>query len=564
MRVWLLTVVGLVWSTFAWGQEAAAVAQAITLKAGWNAFWLGVTIENQTADEFFKDWPIDSISAYTAGSTQTLSQYVSSQTEELPPAQSFLTWYRDAALASTLKNVHGDMVYVVQAKEAYTVTVYGRPVGRRKAWKAGQNYYGISAANGISVRPDKVLPGLPSATTGKYYVISGTGDVPTLREIGMFPSDVLTRGDVMVVEVKEPCQWSGPFQLSATQGLSFGTTSVLTRLEITNTSGKENTFTLEQLGYDGTLQNKRLTLYVRDCEVSELVDDTYTPWTDTLEKTLAAGAKWVIEIGLDRSAMGDTEKAIVDILRCTAKDASYHSESISLLANDWATHSGAWPSGIWAVSMYGTTVTQYVAQKAEEGVKVEKAMPLNLLLRADGKGTMELLQRMTVATLADAEAGSTLIVYGPNATPDGRAEISMRLSTPILPTDIPEIALTGTFDDSVKAAWTVGAKSPSNPFRHPYHPEHDGLSADYSTDAPDGDDMNTLNNPIKPELWSIKNTLVINWEDRADKQWSPEETLEGTFAWTLEGLRAEGPIQIAGPFTMRRIIVNPDYRSGKE
>ncbi len=544
-----------------WGQNAARVTQQITLQKGWNAVWIGVTVEDLTPDEVFESWPVESVAAYPSGAEPILEQFSTSQSEVTPPTQSFYTWHRGNAVASTLKQVSGDMVYIMKASEARSdLSVTGRPLGRRMTWKTGYNYYGCSPLDGTSVTVSSILQGLPQAPK-KYYMVYGTGSSPEL--VALRATDTVKRGDVIVLEMSEESaatRWSGAFSLSVTQGITFSTNAVLATLNITNTTGEACTFTLAHLGYDRS-NKTHLALQIRDRKIAG-----WQEWKKPLSKELAADETWELELGLDRSALGnDPGAGLVDLLRCTAENKSKHSEELAIFANNISTRGGNWPEGVWAVAMSGTKVTFYEAGQAHEGIKVEKAMPLNLLLRAGkdatGNAIMELPQRLTVASLQNVEAGTQLIVYGPNATMDTQAMVSLRLSTPLLPPERPVIPLTGTFENTAKATWTVGATANSNPFRHPYHPDHDGLKADYS--APDVDyTAETLS--VKSELWTVKHTLTLTWSDREDAQWAPEEMLSGTFAWSLEGLRAEGPITVAGPFTMRRIIVEPDYRAAEE
>ena len=137
-----------------------------------------------------------------------------------------------------------------------------------------------------------------------------------------------------------------------------------------------------------------------------------------------------------------------------------------------------------------------------------------------------------------------------------------RLSSVMMSVDTPVVAASAhtTFGDQLQFAWTVDAKARDNPFRHAWHPDHDGKKADYSGDAPSGDDFGNYAQPVKPELWSISNRLDFSWhEDGIGAKpvhfpYNADETTSGVVTWEVTGLTARGPIKSVGTFTLRRVF----------
>lgn len=105
----------------------------------------------------------------------------------------------------------------------------------------------------------------------------------------------------------------------------------------------------------------------------------------------------------------------------------------------------------------------------------------------------------------------------------------------------------------------MGANSAANPLRHALHPHHDGLRADFQTPAPSCDDIENYVSRVKPELFSISNTVSFAWDTlpAGAAAWSPEETLHGKLNWDFAGLRREGTLRAQGRFTMRRVSTLP-------
>jgi len=129
-----------------------------------------------------------------------------------------------------------------------------------------------------------------------------------------------------------------------------------------------------------------------------------------------------------------------------------------------------------------------------------------------------------------------------------------RVSTPFLPVDEPEIeAAAGSFGTTATFPFVVKETSKVNPMRHAYHPMHDGLKSDFKTAAPSGDDLENYVSTVKPEVFSITNTVIFNWNGTSGTAWNPDEKVSGTIQWDFDGIRHEGTIHAKGTFTMKRV-----------
>jgi hypothetical protein len=191
-----------------------------------------------------------------------------------------------------------------------------------------------------------------------------------------------------------------------------------------------------------------------------------------------------------------------------------------------------WPQGLWAVTMKLTKVSYYRKDGDKvDGVQAGGEMPVKVLLAVKADGTTKLVQRAVV-----------------NGT---------RVSSAYLPVDLGAVSPTsGEFGKAgapLKFAYTIGAKSPSNPFRHALHPLFDGKQMDFKTPAPDGDDFSNYVGSVKPELFSIGGNVEFSFEESAATAWTPAEKLFGTCKWSYTGVRRDGPVVAEGSFTMLRI-----------
>ena len=71
--------------------------------------------------------------------------------------------------------------------------------------------------------------------------------------------------------------------------------------------------------------------------------------------------------------------------------------------------------------------------------------------------------------------------------------------------------------------------------------------------------MSNYVNPVKPELWSVTNTLYLSWHklnnptEDIDFEHNVEETTAGFATWSVGGLISNGQIKSIGIFYLKRI-----------
>ena len=122
--------------------------------------------------------------------------------------------------------------------------------------------------------------------------------------------------------------------------------------------------------------------------------------------------------------------------------------------------------------------------------------------------------------------------------------------------DTPVVEAGGTFGAGTLAfAYTIQPAGRSNPFHHPFHPDHDGLNAYFDGAAPSGDDFANYAGSVKPETFSIGNVIELTWAagGSAAAAWNPEEVSSGTCVWRLKNVRRQGDVVARGTFQLKRI-----------
>ena len=215
----------------------------------------------------------------------------------------------------------------------------------------------------------------------------------------------------------------------------------------------------------------------------------------------------------------------------------------------------AYPTGLWVGQI---ALTQVSGIDDATPVAAGGTLKMNVMLHVDADGACTLLQRAALGV----DTNGTARLFKEFSSVPAEVENPRRLSMVMMSVDTPVVAAGAgaKFGDSAGFSWTVDAKARDNPFRHAWHPDHDGKKADYSGDAPSGDDFGNYAQPVKPELWSISNRLDFSWHEDGigakpvNFPYNADETTSGVVTWEVTGLTARGPIKSVGTFTLKRVF----------
>ncbi len=283
-------------------------------------------------------------------------------------------------------------------------------------------------------------------------------------------------------------------------------------------------------------------------------------------RELAAGSSWEVELApgesvmevfaVDRLAMaegqGDGAVLVVDDLSGSRMRVRV---PVSVAATEGEEAGAKFPAGLWSGFIQLEAVS-----RLEDPLPVPAAgtMKLSVMLHVAPDGSAKLLQR--VAAGYDTN-GTPRLFRELESVPADEVPNARRFSTVMMSIDEPVVEKKeGAFGDSLAFEWTVAERASDNPFRHAWHPDHDGKSADYSGQTPSGDDFGNYAQLIKPELWSISNRMVFSWHENNDPakpavfERTPEEKTWGFVEWTVGGLTAKEPIRSVGSFVLQRVF----------
>jgi hypothetical protein len=225
-----------------------------------------------------------------------------------------------------------------------------------------------------------------------------------------------------------------------------------------------------------------------------------------------------------------------------------------------------WPAGLWVGEMVFGSVGYYSSDSSQpEDFPSGGTMKLRAIVHVEASGAVRLLQRVTLATSLttnqveglDVPNVQTALYAGTQTMPAGAT--LTRISSAAMDIDNPvvEMAGGGAFGTgTLSFSYMIAPGGRSNPLYHPFHPDHDGLDFYFSGAAPSGDDIANYGGAIKPETFSIGNTIELTWAANpgmALTAWNPSETTAGTCTWLISNVRRQGPVVVRGQFQLKRI-----------
>ncbi len=558
---------GFLWAVLAVTGYGQFAEQSITLAKGWNAVYLQVEPDDARCETVFADWPVESVSLYNMD--RVAERYAENPDEPLNNAAEFLTWVPGRpAGANSLNSVIAGHAYLIAASAGCTRTLSGRPAVPRINWIPGTN-----ACNLVGFRQDGSATfggflagaGFDSTKLSAFFVFSVNGTnslksslhpIPIFSGLNKVP---IEKGKAYFISCDKVSSFSGPVKVfpAGTGGILFPSNSVYQTLRMKNENGAplSVTLTLEQSAAAPSGDVPALpTLLAFDYL------EGWLPLTTGFQRTLAAGEEWTLPLAVDRTGMSE-DQAYGGILVCA--DAAGGRVEVPLEAEHGqadARHA-LWPSGLWVGKANLNQVSQVLSDgTVVDGSKAGGDLEFRLILHVDVDKRCRLLQRVIIAGTEETNGTWNASLYVDEAkVPIGVQ--SARISSVAFGIDNKNIEWEetfGGFGDRLRFTSVITSDDPVNPFRHPYHPAHDGLDARFETKLPTGDNPRNYIGAIKPELFSISNTVTLAWTNApaaggGSALWNPAEKVTGDVYFQVDGLRREGPILMQGLFEMRRI-----------
>lgn len=559
--------------------SASHIRETMTLAKGWNAIYLESTptggVDRADCAAFFAGLPVTRVGCYVSDAYKDTKQYSDDGKELVQKPLSYYVWMADDPDFSTLNSLQGGCCYLIYATNACTKTFFGVPAAPRLTWRKADtsgegflNIAGVSVAGMQTPLAAKYFGEGPYGSdngNGAFYTVGGTSSAaPHFTPSSLFGAPKVQNGKAYALTAVRGEDWPGVIEVQSAAlngGLDFADGAVKDSLVVRNRGNVKHVFRLTVSGSDLTGEGSDV--------FPDLLREIAVGLGETAWTNVTAGASWTTELepgeaqafafAVDRTKLveGWSYGALLAI-----EDLGESHMRVRVPITVDSAEKSTYPRGLWVGSVQLSQVS-FDDGGTTRMLPAAGTMKATVLLHvgADGKSTT-LLPRVALAENSDG------VVEAFHELDKARAvnANARRLTSVMLPASASAVVGTGGAFEGEDGLWftyVVGENAVDNPFRHAFHPDHDGLSADYTGRAPSGDDIgNYGRGDIKPELWSVSNTVHLVWKDDAGKPttgFSPEELSYGIVEWKAEGLKA-APVIMRGMFAVRRVNDAPSVK----
>ena len=542
--------------------SASHINETMTLEDGWNAIYLESTPTNALCSEFFAGSPVVRVASYQSDAYSSTRQIADDGTSIDQKPISYHVWLPDDETASTMDALVGGNVYLIYTTNVWSKTFLGVPAAPRQTWRATSGDTGFMNLVGVSVDTNDTVTaklyfgeGPYGTASGAAYKIAGTNEqAPSFLSMGIIGGSALQGGKAYALTATKDGDWPGVIGFLGSASVDFGSGDFAS-VTLKNFGTTNHTFRVTIVASADEQERDNVPPLKRKVKDEKGVES----WTNVTEGvswdvTLAPGASSVQRFAISNRMAMVSGKTYAAVMQIEEKEVTKMRVRIPVTVGEKSADEAAFPTGLWAGYIQMETVSSLtnVTPTAAAGT-----LKMNILVHGPSNGVPRLLQRVA----AGVDATGKIRLFKELSSAKAACENPRRLSTVMMSVANPIVDASAhtTFGNQLQFDWTVGATARDNPFRHAWHPDHDGKTADYKGDVVSGDDLANYVNPVKPELWSVTNTLYLSWHKQnapaedVDFEHNPEETTAGYATWTVGGLISNGPIQSLGIFYLKRI-----------
>lgn len=568
--------------------SAQNIAQNLPLRPGWNAIHLEVEPANADPSEVFRGLPIESV--WTYASKVTAVDFIQDPNEPIWNRSSWRIWVptnRIESFNNNLFKILGNRPYLINVTGAApaTLTVSGRPAFRPLKWVP--EAYNL---RGFAIDPT-TKPSFKSffQSSPAHYdaVATQLQKIYRLNSLGQWqvvgPNEPMESGVAYWVFTRGGSDYVGPLDVRVQfgDGLDFGASITEQSFTLENLSGAPKTVDVVDLS--GGPNPLAVPLPGINGALS------WTNFPQSYQVVLAAGEKAEVRISLQRQRMTSTSLAktlgitdhqgtLVRVpvtgrkLVAPGSDGSPPVNS----AQEARGHAGLWVGTVTLNAVTevnsGSLVTNLVTQSVTRSGSVTNPTPtrselsMRLLLHVDTNGVTRLLKEVIQmwkdgnstnaggGLVSSASAGrfvllteEALIPQFKGATLRDGELVGRRLSTASYDWEgtNTSVTMSGQFalNNELRCSLVLQPDTPSNPFRHRYHPDHDNLNARY--DGPS----------LRPEAYGVTRDIALQLAPTDSSTISADygySVIAGVYREKLTGLHKD-PLYVSGAFRLTRV-----------
>ena len=537
--------------------SASHIEETLKLAKGWNGVYLESTPDTADCADFFRGLQVSKVMLYDGKGNDGQPLLDENGQDILQPPVYYYTWNAATLGVGTLKSLVGGRCYLIFASNAVTKVFTGVPKQPINFWRVTDDTNSIMNLVSVSCDPKTNVTAQAYFGEGPYdgkqvYKIGGTDESKPTPMPLLGSSPKLSDGVAYSLSANRAGEWPGVIAVQNDQVNVLGGSGTLT---FGNSSKKNRTFRLTMV--ESADPDERFPPLMREESVRSNIA------ASPRMTEVVADQGWEVSVASNHAARITfntiPSRMVVDVtyaavLQIEDLSGSAMRVRVPVKVLDSAPQEND-VAGLWVGAMALGEVSSIDGER--NPLPAAGIMPLKVIVHVDSSLRARLLQRAVVVANSN---GSNWVCCDLKDLPAGWT-VRDRMFTAMMSVDAPVAVEVGGpgfgTTKGVDFTWGVPERAKDNPFRHAWHPDHDGLSADYTRETPTGDDPANYQNPIKPELWSITNTLSF----KLDGKYVPnaDETMEGGVVWDVGGLVSTNTIRSTGRFLLRRILKNVEF-----
>ncbi len=564
--------------------EDGVYTQTFELRPGWNSIFVEVQPEPADVENLFAGVPIESVWGwFPPPGGVTAVPDPGEGLRQLTGWRGFFPRPRPEALLTNLFALEANRAYLVKlgGAEPVTVTVAGKPVIVPLEWQPDSfNLVGFHVDSGAPPSFGAFLASSDAHAGQPVYRLDPAG---FWQLVDQPYSTAIRSGEAYWIFTTGTSTFQGPLEVAtdAYEGLEFSASIDSQRLTVRNRSLVD--------------VNVRLRLLSSASPVPlalETVDDidgaaSYPDLPGVHTVPAVPGQVLDFGLGVRRAELiGDRGEQLLEVTNGIGSrwlvfvGATQVHPSAAFLGKHFAGRRQSFKddgntfAGLWV----GTALVNKVSEAQQAGdtpVPTGETFPLRFLIHVDGDGTAQLLKEViqmwkdgiTMPCEEDPSyyctdaAGRYVLVtdeskiteFSGATLRDGRP-VGLRYSMVAYDFDGTEQVLNGTLlssSGSLNVALEMTAASPTHPYKHKYHPDHDNLDANYA-EIPQSHEQ---------EIGTITRSMTLDFQDDVENYEEPpgwgDSLLGGIYEETISGMH-KNDIYVEGVFLLERVTATPE------
>ena len=562
--------------------EAVWTTQTIPLKAGWNAVHIKVNPYEYGCDKVFGGGGISQVTWWNRDHRDDGTGTVTADT---------YAWYANSIEPNTFGAVLGDERYLVCAKAATNLVVFGTPaLPRGKVFRGGMNLLGLNAPNGGQVSLYDYFRYLDGKESSPYSTVNARNEVVHALD-GTLPAD----GQAVWVDMAGAgtATYTGPLEVSADMSekiIAWESSTAVRTITIRNVTPGTRRVCIECLNSENPPagQGTRAGLIALKSESIDwskgFARRVYTPVSFPVVTNLEAGATFTFKVRPDLERMKPSSGDYLGILQISDKGSTIDDEvraggtclySVGVKASG-SLDATCDPAGLWvgSVALTGVNRAQMLTSAksewdAEKIQETRQAFEFRLLLHAANDGAVKLLKQAFVGSTEGENAAAAVLTDKATAKAYRQkypAAKIRRVSSANFPFMDPQ-AFDGAANflkagGEMTLSFTQAYDAKDNPFQHQFHPNHDNLAFNNGKPTKKEDGATGTGDY---ESWNVTRQVKLTFAGTdptgaASEDWN-RTVCGGTYRETITGLN-KTPIVVEGAFRLYKTLDAQELTGG--